>query len=174
MSDDRKLPPVPRPGTHRDMYTPKHGTRIPVEVPQEVTGQYEGEELAQIRARRPTDKRIARLEEKHDELKSDVKETKTDVKALTTAVNQLAVAVADQGGQLKVLPELVEAVNNSITRAAARDHVTFTAQVDVDKANALDRIDAKKSRRGLITTIAGGLFSAGVVGAAISLLAQRC
>jgi hypothetical protein len=58
----------------RDIYTPKHPTprAVPEFVPDEVTGQYEGEDLARMRAKRPTDKRLEKLEEKHDSLDGKV------------------------------------------------------------------------------------------------------
>ena len=45
----------------------------------EVTGRYEGEELKAARARRSTDRRAARLEEKHDELASVVSDVRVEV-----------------------------------------------------------------------------------------------
>ena len=41
---------------------------IPAIVDDEITGRHEGAELRSLRARRPTDQRIERLEEKHDDL----------------------------------------------------------------------------------------------------------
>lgn len=41
-------------------------TAAPHEVQQEVTGQFEGEELREARGRRPTNERLERLEEKGD------------------------------------------------------------------------------------------------------------
>jgi hypothetical protein len=60
-------PKRPLTDTTRDVYvrkTPPKG--VPVEVDEEVTGKHEGDELAQLRAKRPTHDRIARLEVKSD------------------------------------------------------------------------------------------------------------
>ena len=59
----RRTPPG---GIDRDVYVDKHAT--PEFIAEDVTGQYQGEELARFRARRPTDERIGRLEAKHDKL----------------------------------------------------------------------------------------------------------
>jgi len=61
----------------RDVLVHKHPRAeskpgVPVEVEPEVTGQYEGEELARIRAKRPTHERLARMEAKHDRLAESV------------------------------------------------------------------------------------------------------
>ena len=55
----------------RDQFVPKHrteprGVRIPVNLPDEITGQYEGEELREYRSRRDTHVRIERLEDHKD------------------------------------------------------------------------------------------------------------
>lgn len=66
MSDAPKPPPLPRPGTHGEIRrrTPPQG--YPVAVDEDVTGQYEGEELDAVRARRPTPDRFRVLERKSD------------------------------------------------------------------------------------------------------------
>jgi hypothetical protein len=46
--------------------TEPHGHAIPVEMPEDITGQYEGEELRMFRSRRGTHVRIERLEEHKD------------------------------------------------------------------------------------------------------------
>jgi hypothetical protein len=60
----------------RDVLVPKHPTPSPgvpaFEIPEEVTGQYEGEQLAYFRRKRRTDERIDRLETKHDKLDDKV------------------------------------------------------------------------------------------------------
>jgi hypothetical protein len=62
-----------RPGTNadRDIYTPKtpaKGHAVPVAIEEEeVTGKHDGDELAMLRAKRPTHDRIARLEVKSDD-----------------------------------------------------------------------------------------------------------
>jgi hypothetical protein len=67
-------PKPPRtPTRDRDVYVAKTpGRGVPDFVPDEVTGQYEGEDLARMRAKRPTDKRIEKLEAKHDSLDGKV------------------------------------------------------------------------------------------------------
>jgi len=115
----------------------------------DVTGKYEGEELAIARSRRPTDTRIARLEDKHD--------------ALVAVVGEMGQALGRVEGKLDVLPQLVDAVKDASDRAQQREHVTFTAQVEVDKAAKLDVIDARRQRRQLVLKVVGLLGAGGVV-----------
>src|SRR5678815_5540206 len=60
--------PVLRPATERGAV--KH--RDYSEWDEDITGKYEGQELEQARAKRPTDERIKRLEVKHDKLDEKV------------------------------------------------------------------------------------------------------
>jgi septal ring factor EnvC (AmiA/AmiB activator) len=150
---------------------------------EEITGSYEGEELEVRRASRPPDERFGRLEKKHDELKrdvekkhdelkkdvsdvrADVKDVRSDMKALTGQVGDMrsdvSGAVGKIDGQEKVLTEMLSIVKKTAEHAIDREHVTFTAQVDVDRAKELatvevnkeqklDTLDAKKTRRALI------------------------
>lgn len=140
--------------------TPRAGVAItpqavPVEVPDEVTGNYEGDELRAIRSRRSTDERIGRLEDKHDELRAVVGETREDVSAMR--------------GEMKALPRLVDLIE----KMASGAHVALTAQVKVDAAEKLDAIDERKQWRKRWTSIVGGLFSAGVLGALAHYLAGK-
>jgi hypothetical protein len=69
----------------RDVYTPKHPTPspgVPAFVDDDLTGQYAGEDLAQRRAKRPTDERIKRLEDKHDKLDDKVDDIHGDVREM--------------------------------------------------------------------------------------------
>ncbi len=63
-------------GTQRDlaaMATRRaRSEAVPVTFDDELTGQHEGEELRRMRAKRPTDQRLQRLEDKHDELRDIV------------------------------------------------------------------------------------------------------
>lgn len=132
--------------------TPVRGSAVPrpVESFDDITGKFEGEELRQMRrSKRDTDERIERLEVKHDSLVKVVTETRLEV--------------ANMSGKLDVLPELVDAVRATAERTAQREHVTFTAQVDVDRAKALDGVEEKKDRRQLAYKIAGGIAGGGVL-----------
>lgn len=120
----------------------------PHEVPHEVTGQYEGEELEQARARRPTDVRLSRLERKGDELAG--------------AVNKLSREVGEVVGQLKELPRHIETISNFAERTAAREDATFR-----------DGLDAKKTQRKVIAKIVGGLFGGGLLVEIIHLIGSR-
>lgn len=66
----------------------------PAAVPEQVddedyTGRYEGEELREARAKRPTDKRLAKLETDRDDIRKDVNSIKVDVGKIGSAVDTL-------------------------------------------------------------------------------------
>jgi len=154
---------------------------------EEITGSYEGEELEARRRGRAPDERFGRLEnkhdelkrdveKKHDELKKDVSEVRADVKVLSGHVGDMRAdvsgAVGKIDGQEKVLTEMLGIVKKTADHAADRQHVTFTAQVDVDRAQELakvevdkeqqlDTLDAKKTRRALILKGVGLAASGG-------------
>ena len=127
---DREVTHPKRPPTFGDRgeyrRTPPQG--VPYEIPAEVTGVAEGDDLRRIRSRRPTAVRLERLEDKHDRLDS--------------IVSSMGAAVGRIEGQLMVLPQLVEAVRDNADRANQREQVTFTASVEVDKAQKLGRVGA--------------------------------
>jgi len=154
---------------------------------EEITGSYEGEELEARRSARAPDERFGRLEnkhdelkhdveKKHDELKKDVSEVRSDVKGLSGQVSDMRSAVSGAVGKLdgqeKLLTETLSIVKKTADHAADRNHVTFTAKVDVDRAQELakvevdkeqqlDTLDAKKTRRALILKGVGLAASGG-------------
>jgi seryl-tRNA synthetase len=133
---------------------------VPEFLQDDITGKYEGEELEAQRERRPVTDRINRLEKKHDDLrvdlkdvrvdfKSDLKDVRADVKELSDHVSNLrsdvSGAVGKLDGQQGVLTELLSIVKNTAEHANDRDHITFTAKVDVDKAQELAKVDVGKA-----------------------------
>jgi hypothetical protein len=144
---------------------------IPEFLHDEVTGKYEGEELQAQRESRPVTDRINRLEKKHDETRAE--DVRSDVKELSGHVSDLRAdvsgAVGKLDGQQNVLTELLSIVKNTAEHATDRDHITFTAKVDVDKAaelakievakeQGLDTIEARRVRRKTIAKLVGGIF----------------
>lgn len=111
-------PPTPKrlqTQTERDLASPGRRERVrsaPRGVPigefedGPVTGNYEGDELAAMRAQRPIEKRISRIEQKQDADREDLKE-------LTRSVAATREDVAAIKGELKVLPELVSLIKGS-------------------------------------------------------------
>ncbi len=174
-----------RAGSHHDHRAPSPPIPIPIAVEMdEVTGKYEGDELKSMRARRPTDERITRLEEKHDKLESKVDKLDGKVDQVDDKVDKMAVSVAGMEGQFKVIPRLVDSMEKAIESMNEREHVKFTATVDVDKAKQLskveieaaekkDEIDAGKAKREWITkAFAIGSTIAAIVSTLIA--AGRC
>ncbi len=124
----------------RDHYVEKHTPRtgVPAFVEEEATDKYEGEELARVRARRPTPERIGRLETKHDELAKVVTETR--------------VLVGEMNGKLEVLPELISIVRTSADHAAERERMTLA-----------DTHDGRATRRKALLQIIGAVLGGGVL-----------
>jgi hypothetical protein len=92
---------------------------VPVAVPsfEDITNQYQGEDLERARAKRPTDKRIAHLEKKHDDL--------------ARVVGGLEKGVANIDGKLDVLPQLLELLKgkNADEHATKRHRMTSHEKV---------------------------------------------
>ena len=129
----------------------------------EITGNYEGEELELYRSQRPLPDRVTRLERKQDALRGEfkdvrgefkdvrgeVKEVRADVRTLTGQVGDLrsdvSGAVGKIEGQAPVLSEMLSIVKKAAEKTVERDHVTFTAQVDVEKAHELAKVEVDKA-----------------------------
>lgn len=130
----------------------------------DLTGRYQGEELREQRSKRPTDKRVERLEEKHDSLDKVVDEIRGDVREIK--------------GQMKGLPDLVDLLKTALAAKRDDDHAVLEQQLEVGAHEAKARIDtqqvATKSKWNMAVQVVGGLFSAGVLGAVIALAASRC
>lgn len=62
---------------------------VPVAIDDEITGKYDGPDLVEHRARRPTARRLAILESKHDELAADVSTIRADTAATRGTVDAL-------------------------------------------------------------------------------------
>lgn len=166
----------------RDRQTPKHGPIVPEHIPEDITGNYQGEELRQARARRPTDKRIEKLEEKNDDDRKEFGEFKDSV---NRRFSQLDVAVADLGGQFKLVPELFESLKEELKAnreelkaSRENEHLVVKQTFDIGTREAVSRIETKtfaaQAKWKIALKIATGLTSAGVLGAIIALIAQNC
>lgn len=135
--------------------------RIPHEVGEEITGQYQGEELAIARTRRPTDQRIARLEVKHDELVKSISDLKDHV---GTSIADLRGQVGELTGQLKELPNSLDLIEKMVERMTKREDTAFHAQIDIGTAKAQDEIDSRRIWRRAFAKIAVGTLGGGLVG----------
>lgn len=161
MPESRKTPPFGskkhlRPGSAHDR-TLSQGERLKEFADEEITGQYEGEELELRRALRPPDDRIGRLEkkhdelrqdvrEKHDELKEDVSEVRSDVRGLSGQVSDVRSDVSGVTGKLEGQSQVLVEMLSIVKKTAERDHVTFTAKVEVDKERELAKVEIDKER----------------------------
>lgn len=135
-----------RPGTHRDEYVPKHPSPVagvPEFVAEPATGVVEGEALAAIRAKRPTDQRIAHIERRLDEAVADAKVTAREVTDIRIGVGELRAEVRTLAQH--VVSALSEGHKTERVRIGSR------AKVIVGVASALGVIAGA-----VATVIAGG------------------
>ena len=141
--------------------TPARG--VEVFEGEDVTGNYEGEALQEMRRRRDTGERVDRMEVKHDRLVDIVTEMRVEH----------GEAIARVETKLEDLPKLVDIVTKIADRAGERDHVTFTAKMDVDTAKQIDGVKAGASHREWVTS---GLkiLGAAVAIASAAFAAGRC
>jgi hypothetical protein len=124
----------------------------PVFVEEEVTGRHEGDDLYDARkARAEADPagRIALLEADHKSLAADVSGMKLSI---------VRIEGHQETGNAKL-----EGIQKSLDQLSQREHIKFTATVDVDKARELDTIEAKKDKRKLWLQIVGIFTSGGLV-----------
>lgn len=110
----------------------------------EVTGNYEGEELARMRSRRPTPERLRILEAKHD--------------SLSGSVNAIRVDVAEMRGEMKALPKMLELLEGK--QAAA-----VTANTNEHETKRLGMANRTKIILGVLS-----LLGSGGIGAIIAAL----
>lgn len=97
----------------------------------DVTGKYEGEELERMRARRPTPERLLHIERKQD--------------VFSTRMTAIEISVADIAGQMKILPDLVETLQTTISGMQKDGHLRLGVQLAVNQADELAEIEAKKA-----------------------------
>ena len=141
----------------------------------DITGKHEGAELALLRAGRPLEDRINRLEskgdeirqdarerydeikqdmrdlkqdarDKHDELKQSVAEVRSDMKGLTSQVGEMRADVSGATAKLGTQDKMLSEVLSIVKKTAEREHVTFTAKVEVDKERELAQVAVDKER----------------------------
>jgi hypothetical protein len=118
-------PRTPRSGVPHKDYTGRKtspGYAIPDFVEPEATGNYEGEELARIRARRPTSERLRRLEEKHD--------------ALSETVIDLRVGIGTMSGKLDTVLTHVTATHRE-QQVTERTRISSRAKIIVGVVGAV-------------------------------------
>lgn len=125
-----------------------------VEVHDEITGNLAGDDLKRERAKRPTDERIGRLEDKHDALVVKVGE-------VSDKVSDTRESVAKVHGKLEaqdvVMDQMLSLVKRQAEHAFDREKITLTvdkeaalAKIEVGKETELDKIKARRDRRRLI------------------------
>lgn len=137
---------------------------VPAIVDDDVTGRYHGEELDRRRAARPTEARLSRLEQKQDLLAADVSDLRQGV---GEANGQLRVLVAHHERQATLEAERIKATIEISTRRDQTD-------IEVDKAERLDIVAARSSRRALVATVIGALCSGSVLTILAAWAVTKC
>lgn len=127
---------------------------------EEITDQYEGEDLELHRSMRPTNVRIDRLEKKADAMKLDQEIMKrdladartelggvrSDMKALSKDMSDTRSDVARAAGKIDGQESVLTEMLSIVRKGAERDHVTFTAKVEVDKEKELAKVEVDKEK----------------------------
>lgn len=175
------MTPPKRAGTNADRdfrkpLTPAPGVPIPEPIQyDEATGNYEGDQLREIRERRPTPLRIGHLEERVDEVVTTLSEWRAEVsKEIGAVKTEVATELGKVHGALGSFTGEMKGFKTVLETALQRDHVTFTAKVEVDKAEKLgevevntekklDKVEAKKDRRKFWLQIGGAILGGGAV-----------
>lgn len=175
VSEDDDDQPPPRLRRDRDQLVRKDTPRggVPGFVVEEGTGVHEGEALARVRGNRQTPHRFRKLEEFKDETIKDIGAIKLSIVRMEGDNKTLNEKV---DGYSKATSISLTNIEKHLSENRQREHVTFTAQVDVGAAQAKDVIHAKQSGRDLLKTKLE-LYGKGlaVVVAAIGLFAAgRC
>lgn len=135
-----------------------------VEVHDENSANYSGEALLEMRGGRTPEKRFEKLEAFKDQA--------------TVDIGAIKLSIAKIEGDQKAQTVSLKNIEKHLDEAAKREHVTFTAKVEVEKAQQtalvevnkaeqLDTIDARKAKRALVAKLLAG---GGIIGAAIAKL----
>lgn len=125
---------------------------VPVFECEDVTGNYEGEQLLAARRARAEQNpahRIALIE--------------TEQKEQAERLTRIELATVEIRGDQKATNASLTGIERTLERILNRDDREHAAKVD-------DQLDARKAKRQRITAIVGGLFSAGVLGAIVGWL----
>ncbi len=140
---------------HRDHSgTPVAGVPRVEFAPEEITGVIkDAEALKAARAKRPTEERLGRLEDKHD--------------ALDGKLDKLVVDVALISGKLDVVPTLVGLLTKVVDGEVAGDQAKLTATLEINKAQSADQLKDNEVKRkfldGLATKALAGLAAIGAI-----------
>lgn len=137
------LPPPKRPGfierrasqaedESRDRHVPKHDDGHVSDFAHEDTSDaHDIETRKRIRNLRPTEQRFERLEERTDDV--------------VTRLGKVEVAVSGFSGEMKIVPKLVDAMNEATAALRQREHMIVTTKVDIEKAQKLSDIEVGKA-----------------------------
>ncbi len=141
-----------------DKRTPSHGA--PEFVAEEVTGSYEGEELAAIRARRPTPTRFKKLEEFKDEITKDVGSIKLSIVRIESRNETTSQSLTNIEQHLSDLRHRQRIEHEAEVAVETAEKV---AGVAIGEAKEKDALDAKAARRKLRGQIVAAALGGGAV-----------
>jgi hypothetical protein len=99
-------PKRPITDTSRDVFvrkTPPRSFAVPEPIEDEVTGKCEGDDLARLRGKRPTDERVSRLETKHDKLDDKVDAIDSKMSRMEGKLDTALAFITDRGQTQRTL-----------------------------------------------------------------------
>ncbi|HZJ67643.1 MAG TPA: hypothetical protein VFD36_29270 [Kofleriaceae bacterium] len=139
--------PKDRDRDQRQPKTPPKGVQAQIAAPEnwegeEGTGNYNGEELNEIRRKRPTDLRFEILDNFRDETKHDIAELRTEIGVVKTEVGDLKGIVGKIEGQMQVWPKIAGQLESLLQQRGSDIH----ARLDIER-------DDHAFRREIIRTI---------------------
>lgn len=147
MSHDPKNPPTPRlpirPITERGGGGGDDDRYKRVEAETDITANYEGAARKPQRPLRTTEKRLDHLEDFQDDVDARLDSFKDE---MNTRFSKMEIVVADVGGQMKILPKLVETMEKATDALRQHAHVKFTAEVDVNKQKQISEIKVGEAK----------------------------
>lgn len=108
----------------------KRDQAYPVEIPDEITGRVDGDELDRLRSMREPEDRMARIEKKQDRFDREQLELKV---YFAEELGGVRAEVGGLAGEVAGLSTLIK--------------TAYPATVQVDTAKKMDKIAAKKSKR---------------------------
>ena len=183
MSADDKTPRPQRgqpTSVDRDRLVSKHDDRFPEE--EERTSPHASPlETLDSRTRRTLASTISgrgEISQLREEVRENNRETNLRIDVMGEHVGNLREGFGELAGEQRAtnatLGMLVKSIDSQSAQQAQHRIITMTAQVDVEKAEKLDVVDAKKWTRGVIGTVVGGLFTGSVITGVIALVATKC
>jgi hypothetical protein len=130
---------------------------------EDITGNYEGEELARMRAtKRSPDERFELLDRHRDETKVELQGIKLDVSNLRGDISTLKGTVGEIKGQMEVWPR----IHDQLDTLLKRDHVKLEAKIDIERQKTAAEIEERRADRAARRKLWGEIIAKIMLGVA--------